>query len=245
VRKAFYCIFFLLIAGFATAQSGGLQSNGLQFGGSWDDPMYEMFTFEDFARYEPSGMEIDFTDIDYPLINAAIFYETNRRRSQNGKHLFSHSAALEHASILHSRDMAEKGFFSHENPYDPKKRTPWLRMSIFGIDGGYVAENITEAFGIRYESGTPLILPEGEDGEFRDYDSGEAIGPHTYRSFAESVVESWMGSVPHRANILDPKLRYLGCGAYHYKNRSFHGLDQFKVTQNFSSDLPSQKSEGD
>ena len=238
MRKAFFCIFFLVVGGLAAAQSSGLKSDGLQSDAPWDDPMYERFTFEDFARYEPSGMEIDFTDIDYQLLNAAIFYETNRRRSGNGKPLFFHSEALERASSLHSRDMVEKGFFSHENPYDPKKRTPWLRMSIFGIDGGYVAENITEAFGIRYQSGTPVILPEGEGGEFRDYVSGEVIPPHTYRSLAESVVESWMRSPPHRANILDKQLRYLGCGAYHYKNKSFHGLDQFKVTQNFSSDLP-------
>jgi uncharacterized protein YkwD len=248
VRKTFFCIFFLVVGGLAAAQSNGLKSDelqsnglkssGLQTDGPWHDSMYERFTFEDFARYEPSGMEIDFTDIDYSLLNAAIFYETNRRRSQNGKPLFFHSAALERASSLHSRDMVEKGFFSHENPYDPKKRTPWLRMSIFGIEGGYVAENITEGFGIRYQSGTPVILPEGEEGEFRDYVSGEVIPPQTYRSFAESVVESWMRSPPHRANILDEQLHYLGCGAYHYKNKSFHGLDQFKVTQNFSSDLP-------
>jgi uncharacterized protein YkwD len=227
--KKLLLFFLLLVAGvFVSAQADGL----------WDESMYERFTCEEFSRYGPSGMEIDFTGIDYPLLHAALFYETNRRRNEHGVHAFFHSIALERASFLHSRDMVERGFFSHENPYDPERRTPLLRMAFFGVNNGYVAENITEAFGIRYEPGSPVIVPDAEGAEFRDYGTGKVIKPHTYRSFAVSVVESWMQSPPHRANILDPKLRYLGCGASHYRNASFYGMDQFKVTQNFCSENP-------
>ena len=236
MKRALYCAFFLLVAGLLGAQSKELQSQGL-----WNDSMYSRFTFDDFAHYEPSGREIDFSAVDYPLLNAAIFYETNRRRKRSGRTVFLHSPALERAASLHSRDMVEKSFFSHENPYDGKKRTPLLRMSASGIEGGYVAENIAEAFGIRYNAGSPVVPPEGEGGPFKDFTTGKVIPPHTYRSLAESVVEGWMRSPPHRANILDPALRYLGCGAHHYRNGSFYGLHQFKVTQNFSSDSPAER----
>ena len=156
MRKALLCLFILFTGLGAGAQSHAQQSVCR----SWNDSMYERFTFSDFSLYGPSGEKIDFSRIDYALLNAAIFYETNRRRAQNGLPVFVHSAALENASSLHSRDMAEKRFFSHENPYTPERKTPLLRMSIFGVNGGYVAENITEAFGIRYEPGSPVIVPD-------------------------------------------------------------------------------------
>jgi uncharacterized protein YkwD len=244
MKNALLCLLLLVTGVMAAVQSSVAQSDGLKPAGlqseAWDESMYDTFSQEDFERYRPSGMEIDLSDVDYPLLHAAVFYETNSRRNEHGVPVFLHLTELEQASFLHSRDMVEKGFFSHENPYDPGRRTPWHRMAAFGVDSGYIAENITEAFGIRYEPGSPVIIPDGESTEFRDYESGEAIGTHTYRSFAESVVESWMQSPPHRANILDPALRYLGCGAYHYKNASFHGMHQFKVTQNFSSAKPLQ-----
>ncbi|MBN2325035.1 MAG: CAP domain-containing protein [Spirochaetes bacterium] len=204
---------------------------------AWNDEMYKSYTAKDFESYGPAGWIIEFDRIDYPLLNAALFYETNKRRAEQGQKPFVHSLALEKASSLHSRDMVEKGFLSHENPYDRKKETPWQRMALYGVARGHRAENITEAFGIRYRPGTPVVVPD-EGGEFVEYSSGKAIPPHTYKSFAVSVLDGWMGSPPHRANILDVDLLYLGCGAYHYRNSDFYGMDQFKATQCFASQVP-------
>ena len=225
-------------AGLLTADTAAVRKkDGMVSSSAWDDGMYESYTTENFGRYEPAGKTIDFSRIDYPLLHAALFYETNRRRTARGQAPFTHSPALEKASRLHSRDMVEKRFLSHENPYDPGKNTPWKRMALFGVDHGIRAENITEAFGIRYRPGTPVIIPD-KGGSFVDYASQKVIPPHTYSSFAESVLDGWMGSPPHRSNILDPDLLYLGCGAYHYKNSGFYGMDQFKATQCFASEVP-------
>jgi uncharacterized protein YkwD len=220
---------------FLTADTQAVRNvPGTDSSSAWNDGMYVSYTARDFESYGPAGSTIDFGRIDYPLMNAALFYETNRRRAAQGKTPFAHSPALEKAASLHSRDMAEMGFLSHENPYDPRKETPWQRMALFGVGGGLRAENITDAFGIRYSPGTPVIVPD-EGGEFVDYSSRKVIPPHTYKSFAESVLDGWMGSPPHRANILDVDLLYLGCGAYHYNNSGFYGMDQFKATQCFAS----------
>jgi uncharacterized protein YkwD len=39
------------------------------------------------------------------------------------------------------------------------------------------------------------------------------VAPHTYASFAARVVDDWMNSPPHRANLVNPELTSLGCAA--------------------------------
>jgi uncharacterized protein YkwD len=204
----------------------------------WDNSSYASFNRASFKSFKPANEAIDMENINYPLLNAAVFYETNRMRETHGVATFQHSEALEKAAALHSRDMAERGFFSHQNPFDAKRKTPSMRMSLFGVKEGYRGENITEAFGIQYRAGSQLIPPEAGGRVFRDYRTGDAIEPHTYNSFAEAVVEGWMKSAPHRANILNPHFKFLGCGASRYVNRSFYNMDQFKVTQCFASQVP-------
>jgi uncharacterized protein YkwD len=94
-------------------------------------------------------------------------------------------------------------------------------MKMFGVESSYNGENIATVFGIQYKSGTMVS-------------SFDDIPPHTYNSCAESLVDSWMHSPGHRANILDSDFIYLGCGAYYY----FKNLHSFKATQNFSSEVP-------
>jgi len=111
---------------------------------------------------------------------------------------------------------------------------------MFGVEEGYRAENISEMFGIRYEQGTMLVPPDRGSTVFRDYSTGKPIPNHTYLSFAETLLGEWMKSTGHRANILNVNLHYLGCGAYHYRNESFYGMDQFKAVQNFASTVPDE-----
>lgn len=204
----------------------------------WDESFYERFTADTFKDYELSNQPIDFKNFNYPLLNAAIFYETNRMRIKYNREPFFYSRALEKAAFLHSKDMVERDFFGHENPFDAEKQTPSQRMALYGITEGYRAENVAIVFGIQYQPRSALIPPEDESKIFRDFKTGEIIKNHTYISFGEAVVEGFMQSTGHRANILDSNLRYLGCGAYHYENITFYSMDQFKVTQNFASVVP-------
>ncbi|MDT0378729.1 CAP domain-containing protein [Streptomyces sp. DSM 42041] len=75
----------------------------------------------------------------------------------------------------HSRDMAERGYFSHTTP---DGRSPWDRADAAGVDnmGG---ENIARG-----------------------------------QSDAQAVMDAWMNSDGHRANILNCDFRTLGVGAH-------------------------------
>lgn len=183
----------------------------------WDK--YDQFTVSEFKNYGPANKQIDFENIDFPLLNAAIFYETNRMRQKYGRKPYNHSVAMERAALMHTLDMAAGNFFSHQNPRNPEKREPSDRTALFG--GGAAGENIATTFGIQYKAGTAVS-------------SISSIPPHTYNSFAEALVDSWMHSPGHRANILDEYgigYKYLGCGAYPVPNDRWH---KFYATQNFS-----------
>jgi uncharacterized protein YkwD len=203
----------------------------------WNYSYYLEFDVDDFRSYGPANRTLDFDNLDYPLLSAAIFYETNRKRIKNGKKAFIYSRALEEAAFMHAQDMAELQFFSHHNPFDREKRTPFQRMALFGIDGGYRAENIAEMFGIQYEPGTPIMQPEKGGKIFRIFSTGSIIENHTYISYSEALLRGWMKSPGHRANILNDTLKYLGCGAFHYEDASFFDIDQFKAVQNFASQV--------
>jgi uncharacterized protein YkwD len=204
----------------------------------WEESLYTVYDAASFRNYTYAREAIDFDNIHYALLGAAIFYATNEMRVKHGRNPFQHAQMLEDAAFMHAQDMVRLDFFSHNNPREPEKRTFTKRLAMFGIGEGYRAENISEMFGIRYEQGSPLIPPGSAGGAFRDFDTGNPIPHHSYLSFAETLLSGWMRSSGHRANILDSRMIYLGCGAYHFRNESFYGMNQFKAVQNFASVVP-------
>jgi uncharacterized protein YkwD len=205
---------------------------------SWSDTLYTKYSCREFKSFPPANRTIDFDHIDYPLLNAAIFFATNCARIKYGLAPFDHSVELEKAAFFHSKDMVEDDFFSHDNPYDAQKRSPFERMALVGVVAGHRAENIAIDFGIRYKSGDPVVPPQNGEEVFRDSRTGRVIPVHTYNSLAATLVEGWMHSARHRANILNRNLKYLGSGAFHFRDRAFYGMDTFKATQDFASDVP-------
>ncbi len=99
----------------------------------------------------------------------------NEERADAGCEPLISDPALARLAADHSRDMAERGYFSHD---DPDGRTPWDRAEDAGIDnlGG---ENI-------------------------------AMG----QVDAAAVMDAWMNSEGHRANILNCDFRTLGVGVH-------------------------------
>jgi uncharacterized protein YkwD len=203
----------------------------------WDESLYGTYDAASFGNYAHAREPIDFDNIHYNLLNAAIFYETNRMRLKHGRDPFIHAQSLEDAAFMHATDMVRFNFLSHTNPHESKKRTFTQRLAMFGVEQGYRAENISEMFGIRYVPGSPLIPPDTAGAAFKDFNTGKPIQRHSYLTLAEALLNGWMNSSGHRANILNSNLIYLGCGAYHYKNKSFYGMDQFKAVQNFASNV--------
>jgi len=201
----------------------------------WNESFYQEYNYDSFAKSKLANQEINFRNIDFPLLHAAIFYETNRQRVKNGKKPFQHSLPLEHVARQHSLDMVRRHFFSHESPVRGKK-TMSMRLAKAGIKNAYQGENIAIFFGLDYESGKPVFVPSQNGGYFSYSYRGEPLKPNTYLSAAEAVVNNWMSSAGHRENILNENFLYLGVGAAYFEDRNFNKMPSFKVTQNFSSD---------
>jgi len=216
---------FLISIGFVSAQS------------NWSEEMYVDFTYELFSEYTPAAEFIDFENIDYALLQAAIFYETNKQRVENNRERFIHSPSLEEAAAGHSRDMVDYNFYSHTSTVSGK-RTMSNRLTLVGISNCSMAENIHNTFGIQYQGGRSVYSPDQNGGYFSYTYQGDPIPPHTYLSFAEAAVEGWMNSQGHRRNILNSDYVYLGTGAGHYRDDGFYDMNKFKLTQNFSSYSP-------
>ena len=175
----------------------------------WSDDSYGKYNSDSFQKLEIVNQKIDVVNIDYPLLNAAIFYSTNLQREKYRKIPFIFSKYLTKAAQEHSEDMVEFKFYSHTSKVRGKK-TMSERLKLVGISNAFTAENIFDFF---------LKSP-------------------TYWSLAQGLVNGWMESKGHRANILNKNYEYLGCGSKNYFNKDWIDYFYVKSTQNFSSTSP-------
>lgn len=223
----FRILFLAIVAGLVLA-AGSLEA--------WSDRDYARFNYRNYTRYAAFNKRIDFDNVDYPLLHAAILFETNRQRASQGLPPFQHAPALERSAANHSNDMARLNFFSHNSPVKGR-RSMADRMAEEGVTGGFRGENIASTFGIEYEAGKPVYNPQQNGGYFSYSFKGEPIAAHTYSGMARAVVEQWMNSPGHRANILNTDFKYLGNGAAYYEKKSFYNMPHFMFTQNFGSQI--------
>lgn len=200
---------------------------------SWEESDYDLYDYQTFFELPVVNEPIDLNKINYSLLNAAIFYGTNRVRINNNLPPGEHSSKLEKAASDHSFSMVKKDFFSHTGKVKGKKKLRDRTNSV-GIEGGTIAENIAISFVIDYESGKPVYKPSQNGGFFSYKYRGEPILIHTYKQLAERVLEQWMNSPGHRANIL-LGLKYIGCGAALIPLKNQDQFPKLKITQNFSS----------
>jgi len=169
---------------------------------------------EKFAVRPEAQARIDSAEFDEPLLNAAIFHETNRVRRQLGLPAFTHLAKLDAAADLKASVGVLEAEVKHTNDL-PFTATPADRVKWVGLDYERVAENIARISSYDLPSGmTQLgVRPRHGVEEFYRLDTGRAVELQTYAGFAIQVVDSWMKSPGHRANIVDPHLVSLGCAA--------------------------------
>ncbi len=199
-------IALLLLPLAAQAQEAAQAGNRSQ-STAWTAADYGFYTPASFSQHPAARQVMDRENMDHALLNAALFFATNTERLRHRLLPFQPSRALTESAFEHSRDMALRGFFSHQNPKDAAKRTPWQRMAAKGVTGGHRAENIA----MRTVHGT------------------------TYLAAANAIVQQWMKSPGHRANILNPKFTHVGCGAHFCLCAQSH----LHATQNFASAVPS------
>lgn len=199
---------------------------------------YLKYSSSDFRENKDFYQVVDFENPDYALLNAAIFFCTNEQRVKKKLPALQYNYQLETSAWYHSKSMADRRFFNHTNPYEPRRRTPDNRAELAGIANPYIAENIAEMPALTYKQGTQVYILDKQKGVFSYTQDGPPIPPHTYLSFAEAVVVQWMESPPHRRNILSKDALQLGCGVFLYTDRDFYNMPTFKATQNFQQFKP-------
>lgn len=229
MKKQFVNIlFFFLISSPACSQN-------------WISSYYYTTTLQNFRTNKLFTETIDFNQIDYPRLNAAIFYVTNEERVKNNLPAVTFHKLLEDAASDHSKRMVRLNYFNHIDPYNDLLKTPSDRLRLAGVANPYSAENIAAPFAIKYEEGLIIYPLDPKNTHFSYSPNGAAIPNHTYLSLAEYVVQLWMNSKGHRANILNPNAKQLGCGTFFYREKN--NIPKFMATQNFQ--LYEQVMDGD
>jgi uncharacterized protein YkwD len=115
--------------------------------------------------------------------------------------------------------MIEGNFIDHFNHKNAKKKDPELRVKLETQQFNTLAENIAQVDLLDHSSLKYCFdLPKNGLYTFIDCDSKKSIKIHTYWTLAKKLVLQWMNSPGHKANIINPNLTHLGCGATLSKN---------------------------
>lgn len=173
----------------------------------------------------------------YPaILNAEVLWMTNQQRIKNGLPTLEFSEGLQRTATIHSRQMQKHQFFSHENPYDNRLRTLSDRINVvkdcqletFRTFG----ENIAKYPMLKANVSYSVHL---EDGKPHFHTGKGELLPYTCTEFAQAVVEGWMNSPGHRANILNPYFEFIGCGCSRIAIRKKPGYNMiyYILTQDF------------
>lgn len=183
-----------------------------------------------FLSSDVAGRLLDPERVDAAALEAAIFHETNRRRAEQGRAPLRHLPALDVAAARHAGHMARGAYLDHLDPHHPDERTPSDRVRRVGLEAGFTAENVATHFARPYTPGQQLYPVRGRAG-YSTRPGGPPLPPHSYRSFAETLVERWMQSPGHRRNLLAASARFMGGGCVRAEGST--GMEVFYCGQLF------------
>lgn len=186
---------------------------------------------EEFWRQPAMSTALAPASFDRALLATAIFHESNRIRRQLGLRPFLRLPQLDEAADLEAAVGRVYRPPSHTNPF-PLIGTPLERVKYVGLKPRQVAENIAllPILDISLDLGVGVTVRDGRR-LFVHPETQEELKPSTYGKFAAALVQGWMDSPPHRANIANPELIYLGCSAQPTTN--LLGVEQLFCVQVF------------
>lgn len=186
---------------------------------------------EEFAALPAVKAPIEAAAFDEALLAAAVFHETNRVRRQLGLAELRPSAQADTAAGIQAAIIAIRNDLRHEHPL-PTYTTAADRVRSTGLRAREVAENLARVS--IYDTGGQeqmVIKRRGGREVFIDPRTGREAPLHSYASLAAEVVQRWMNSPGHRANIVNPRVDVLGCAVHAAKSSS--GFDQVCAAQVF------------
>lgn len=128
------------------------------------------------------GANLTPTPANVEQVRAAVLCLIDQERERHGEGALAPNGKLTRAAQAHSRNMANQDYFSH---VAPNGQTPLQRIRASGY------------------------IPNPQDG----YAVGENIAWGTmWLATPQAIVNAWMASPEHRANILDASFRETGIG---------------------------------
>jgi uncharacterized protein YkwD len=193
--------------------------------------LFTNYTAASFRLLPAANQTIFIRDLDFDLLDAAVFHETNYRRQQAGLRALAYSEKAREAARIQARAMSRGQFVEHTNP-NPGLKTSADRAYAVGLHPRFLGENVASAFGRRYKSGQGFYTREQNGQKIYSFQpNGPPIGMHTYLTFAQALLDEWMESPPHRANILHKSPEYLGCANEPSPNES--SMEMFYCAQFF------------
>ncbi len=180
-----------------------------QMASYYKQQVYIEHNWKSFYKMLPAQSVVDPNDYDIHLLNAAVYFATNKLRESKGLKTLQFSPQLRDASVVHTNQMIEKNFFDHFNSKTPALRSPDQRIKMFGVNSTAEAENV-------------------------DYTNILVNAKTTYIDLAEKIVDDWFHSPPHRKNMLGKEFTHLGCAAM-FETKDKQGARYIKATQDFSA----------
>ena len=179
------------------------------------------FLWINLASIAPESIKpvVNFVDaytaksVDHSIeIEPLILKYTNQERSSRGLPELASDSKLQIIARDHSRDMAVNNFFNHVNPAG---EDPTARAARHGYP-------TTKNFGSYYMVGIGENIGDMAVGNVE----GIGLVPNDANAIAKAMVNQWMNSPGHRANILNAQYSRLGAGVYP------HGQG-YLITQDF------------
>ena len=170
-----------------------------------DTLYYHDYLWEDFYDYNIADIEFDITDYDQDLLNASVFFATNKYRSSKNKEPLKYSLELHKVAYNYAAFNHYKRFINNK-----KNNTKILKglLSVcrtFHFTGSLVNANIAYPYAVDFNSKrkfyfdrkdeeTVTQLFYGKRPKSKYYNKKkEPVLLDTYQSFAEKLVKEWHG----------------------------------------------------
>lgn len=213
-RRQRWAVWVLLAVLFAADASAFAQSSTTAARPTASSSAWHRLTPEAFARLPEAQRRIDPAKFDRALLGAAIFHATNRVRRQLGLPAFTHLPQLDKAADVKAAVGVLESELSHESNL-PFNATPAERVTTAGLNYSMVAENIARQPSYELAPGENQVAVRRVNGrdEFFHRGTKRRVERRTYADLGDKLVAAWMNSPGHRANIVSPELKSLGCAA--------------------------------
>lgn len=178
----------------------------------------------DSAPPPPAASAPDPPSIDIAALEREIHDRVNALRAARDRSPLRWSAQYHPLARTHSRDMAARSFFSHENPTGEDVND---RAAALGLNCTVTTSETTQNIGFAENLYTASLyhshhVKKASDGTVVD----QTYDWKSPAAMAQEVVQGWLESTGHRRNLLHPEYRAESIGVA-VEDRSYYVTQVF------------------